>query len=200
MDLDSIPEAGNSVDDAETTRSELGSGKVDDTGLILLSDGGLSGDLGNTGEALTRIELDLACASEKLCNLSVLMMHLATKEGEFEAFDSVKEGENLFELIEKDLEFDFLSGFLGSEVRELDNLLNSLKVDTVDDRRLIPACENQGRYFVEMEEKLHDSEKTLKQLQEQVTELRGQSDTLQKRPTGLHGEGAGKLSKAKFLS
>lgn len=200
MDSDSIPEASISVDDAETTRSELGSSQVDDTGLILLSDGGSNGDLGNTGEALTRVELDLACASEKLCNINILMMHVATREGELKAFDSVKEGENLFALIEKALEFDFLSGFLGSEVRELDSLLNSLKVDTIDARRQIPASENQGRYLIEMEEKLRNSEKTLEQLQEQVTELRGQSDTLQKTPTGLNGEETGKLSKAKFSS
>lgn len=199
MDLDSIPEASASVDDAEATHSEFGSSKVDDTGLILLSDGELNGDLGRAGEALTRIELGLVCALEKLCNLNILMMHVATREGELEAFDSVKEGENLIELIEKALEFDLLSGYLGSEVRELENLLNSLKVDILDAHQLLPVYENLGRYPIEMEEKLHGSEKTLEQLQEQVTELRGQSDALQKTLTCSRDEENGKLFLSKML-
>lgn len=199
MDSDSVPEASSSVDDVDTTRSELGSSKVDDTSLILLSDGELNGDVGNAREALTRIELDLACASEKLCNLNILMMHMATKEGELEASDSVKEGESSFELIEKALQFDFLSYFLISEVTELDSLLNSLKGDILFTCQLITSSENIGRSVIEMEEKLKDSEKTLQQLQEQVTELRGQSDTLQKTVISLCGEETGNLSRIFFL-
>ncbi|PKI69871.1 WPP domain-interacting tail-anchored protein 1 [Punica granatum] len=199
MDSDPVPEASVSVDDVETTRSELGSSNVDDTGLVILSDGELNGDIANAQEALTRIELDLACASEKLCNLNILMMHVATKEGELEAFDSVEEGEKLFELIGKALQFDFLSGFLSSEVRELDSLLNYLKRDILDARQLIPASENLGRDFIEMEEKLCDSEKTLDRLQEQVIELLEQSDTLQKALTGLHAEETGEMEKSTGL-
>ncbi|KAK4751848.1 hypothetical protein SAY87_020646 [Trapa incisa] len=191
MDSDSVPEACSSVDDVDTSRSELGSSKVDDTGLILLLDGELKGDLGNGREALTRIELDLACASEKLCNLNILMMHVATKEDELEASDSTKEEESLSELIEKALQFDFLSSFLNSEVKELENLLNSLKEDILTTSQMIASSDNLGRYAVEMEENLKDSEESLQQLQEQVAELHGQSDTLQKTVTGLHGEETG---------
>ncbi|KAK4794781.1 hypothetical protein SAY86_012775 [Trapa natans] len=192
MDSDSVLEASSSVDDVDTTRSELGSSKVDDTSLILLSDEELNGDLGNAEEALRRIELDLAFASEKLCNLNILMMRVAIKEGELEAFDSAKEKENSSELIEKALQFDFLSSFLNSEVKELESLLNSLKGDILATCRLIASSDNHERYTIEMEEKLKDCEETLQQLLEQVAEIRGQSDTLQKTVTELRGEETGK--------
>ena len=37
-------------------------------------------------EAIIGVELGLACASEKLLNLSGFMMYVATKEGNFETF------------------------------------------------------------------------------------------------------------------
>lgn len=42
-------------------------------------------DIGSAMEALTRVDLDLAYASEKLVNLDTLMMHVWAWENEFEA-------------------------------------------------------------------------------------------------------------------
>ncbi|KAK4802869.1 hypothetical protein SAY86_001072 [Trapa natans] len=60
---------------------------------------------------------------------------------------------------------------LGFQVRELENLLNSLKVDILGVHQQLSAWKNLGSCCIEMEEKLSDSEKILKLLQEQVTGL-----------------------------
>ncbi|KAF8407909.1 hypothetical protein HHK36_007047 [Tetracentron sinense] len=146
---------------------------------VVTSNGEGMRELGSAGEVLTRIELDLACSSEKLVNLDILRMYVAAREGDFEASDV--ENENISaDSVEKALEFDFLSGILDSEVRELDNFMATLQTEIVNARQNISSCEHLRESFSEMEEKLHDSEETLKQSLDQVSEMTMQSAKFQR--------------------
>lgn len=138
------------------------------------SDGVVIGELENVGEFITGVELDLACASEKLLNLSGFMMHVAVKESDFEAFVS-KEDQTSVDSVEKALEFTLLSGILDSEVSELDELMAILQMEITSAQELLSSYTYLGETFAVMEEKLHDSEQSLNQLQDQVSEIRMQS-------------------------
>ncbi|KAG5535250.1 hypothetical protein RHGRI_023136 [Rhododendron griersonianum] len=142
-----------------------------------------SGDLvqivGNMNEVLTRVELDLACFSEKLVNLNILMMHIATRESDFEAFVSDKE-DICGDSIMKAMEFNLLSGVLDSEVRELDNFMSTIQSEIIKARETVYSRKNLGQALAEMEDKLHDSEESLKQSLDQVSELRVQSANFQR--------------------
>lgn len=145
------------------------------------------GEPGNSGEILTRLELDLACASEKVVNLNVLMMNVATRESEFEAFASEKEHSS-DDSLEKALEFDFMSGILDSEVRELDGFMAVLQSEVGNARELVSSCSYEGENLREMDEKLRDSEQSLKQSQDQISEIRTQSLKLQRTLSHLDRE------------
>ncbi|KAI6670444.1 hypothetical protein NL676_005329 [Syzygium grande] len=151
------------------------------------SSGEMNGELGRAGEVLTRIELDLACTSEKFYNLNILMMHVATEESEFEVLD-LERGQKMVSSMEKGLECDILSGFLDSEVKELDDFITTLRKEIEDSHKWISSSQNLGTSFLELEEKLSDSEKTLEQLREQVFELQAQSSMFQKTLSCFIGE------------
>lgn len=137
------------------------------------------GELGNAGEFLAKVELDIACSSEKLVNLSVLVMHVATRENDFEAFVSEEE-HMLGDSCEKALEFDLLSGILDSEVQEVDKFMSTLQADVISAREIVSLFKDLGETFMEMEGKLCDSEQSLKQSQDQVSEIRMQSAKFQR--------------------
>lgn len=145
------------------------------------------GEPGNSCEILTLLELDLACASEKVVNLNVLMMNVATRESEFEAFASEKEHSS-DDSLEKALEFDFLSGILDSEVRELDGFMAVLQSEVGNAHELVSSCSYEEETLREMEEKLRDSEQSLKQSQDQISEIRTQSLKLQRTLSHLDRE------------
>ncbi|KAK2663162.1 hypothetical protein Ddye_001736 [Dipteronia dyeriana] len=145
------------------------------------------GEQGTVGEVVTRVELDIACASEKLVNLNILMMHVATRESDFEAFASERE-HILSDSAEKALEFDLLSGIVDSEVRELDKFMAILQADIINDREAIFSYKHSGEPYVEMEEQLLDSENSLKQSLEQISEIKRQSATFQRTLACLDGE------------
>lgn len=191
MDVDPVSDVSVSVDDIDTGRSELGSCKAGSLAGVSFS-GEVNGELGRAGEVLTRIELDLARTSEKLYNLNILMMHLATEESEFEVLDSER-GQKMASSIEKGLECNILSGFLDSEVKELDDFITTLQKETEESQKWIPSSQNLGMSFPELEEKLSDSEKTLEQLREQVFELQAQSSMFQKTLSRFIGEESSKL-------
>ncbi|KAM3760790.1 hypothetical protein ACB098_01G219400 [Castanea mollissima] len=178
METDAFDEASVSHDDVDTGYPETESNKVD-----LLegssSSGEVVGELGNAGEFLTRVELDLACSSEKLVNLSVLMMQVATRESDYEAF--VSRGERMLgNSFEKAMEFDLLSGILDSEVQEVDKFMSTLQADVISAHEIVSLFKHLGETFVEMEGKLCDSELSLKQSQDQVSEIRMQSAKFQR--------------------
>ncbi|KAE8021868.1 hypothetical protein FH972_007718 [Carpinus fangiana] len=178
METDAVCEASVSSDNVDTGGPEAESNKVNLLGGISFN-GEVIGELGNAGEVLTRVELDLACSSEKLVNLTVLMMHVATRESDFEAFASEEE-HMLSDSTEKALEFDLLSGILDSEVRELDKFMAALQADVNTSREIISSFKHLGKSFKEMEGKLRDSEQSLKQSQYQISEIGMQSAKFQR--------------------
>lgn len=145
-----------------------------------------SKDMGETGsldeyamEILTRVDLDLAYSSEKLVNLDKLLMHVLACENDLEAM-SLDNNHTSVNLMEQALVFDFLSVFLDSEVKEMDNFMASVQRVVVDAREKVDALEKVTELFIVMEDKLHDSEELLKQSQEQVLEISMQSAKLQR--------------------
>lgn len=187
MDSDLIRQGSTSVNDADSLVPELGSSKADLHERIS-SNGEVNGELGRAGEVLIRVELDLACSSEKLANLSLLLMHVATRESDFETFAANKENVAV-DFVGKALEFDLLSGVFDSELKELDNFMVSLQTDIANARDGICSFKHLEETFLEMEEKLHDSEESLKQLQDQISEMRMQSAKLQRILSCLDADG-----------
>ena len=141
-------------------------------------DGEVIGDLGIASTMLTRLELCLAMFSEKIANLNIFMMHLATLESEFEALDFEKD-DMILDCIRRVSEFDLLSGILDSEVRELDQFLATLKSEITDAGEGLSSCLPLGEDFMAMQEKLRDSEQCLKQCEEQFSDIKMQSATFQ---------------------
>ncbi|CAK8537215.1 unnamed protein product [Lathyrus sativus] len=129
-------------------------------------------------QALTEIDHRLAYFSEKLVNLHVLYIYLLARENDLEEMDS-KNTCNLETLFEKAMAFDLLSGVLDSEVRVLDNFMDTLHEEIVDAHRKILSCRHFTEVFFIMDEKLHDFEESAKQVQQQLLELKIQVPQLQ---------------------
>ncbi|CAL4903552.1 unnamed protein product [Urochloa decumbens] len=152
------------------------------------------GDAMNTGgsnvEILTRVELDLAFASEKLLNLEMLVMEIARRATDFEppAFEdesvSSETAENAFEL-------DILYGILDAEVKELVNLISSLQADIRSIEHRVYEEESGGK----VKAKLDAAKATLKQMQELIADIRNESAKFEKAIQFFHetegAEGAG---------
>ncbi|XP_040363998.1 WPP domain-interacting tail-anchored protein 1 isoform X2 [Rosa chinensis] len=146
MDYDATHEASDFGNDVNIDVPVVESNRVDSLEKVSF-DGMVIEELQNLGEVITGVELDLACAYEKLLNLIGFMMHVATKESDFDAFISDEE-QTIVGSVEKALEFTLLSGILDSE----------------------------------------DSEQSLKQLQEQISEIRMQSLKFQRTLSCFDGE------------
>lgn len=130
-------------------------------------------------QALTEIDYRLAYFTEKLVNLNVLYIYLLSEESDLEAMDS-KNNCILAQLFEKAMSFDLLAGILDSEVRELDSFMDALQEEIVIARQKIFSCRHLTELFLMMDKKLHDSEESVKQFQQQLMELKMQSSQLQK--------------------
>lgn len=178
MDADTGNNASTSIEGVNSNEVEAESNTVDSL-EVLSSSGNVMQEVGSVGEILTRLELDLACVSEKLVNLDLLVMHVGTRESDFEAFASVKEHTSN-DIVEKAIEFDLLSGVLDSEVRELGGLLSSVAMEIDNVRKDISSRGYVDEASILIEEKLHDSEKSLKQSHDYLLELRAQC-------TNFHG-------------
>ncbi|XP_023550911.1 WPP domain-interacting tail-anchored protein 2-like [Cucurbita pepo subsp. pepo] len=136
-------------------------------------------ELESTMKTLTKLELNLAYSSEKLTNLHVLLMCLMAQENDFEGADL--ESDSIpDDLFEKVLAFDFLSGFLDSEVRELDSNMDSLEAEIVHSRGMISSCTQSSEVFNAVEEKLNDSERSIVQSRQQILEVKMQLTKLQR--------------------
>lgn len=122
-------------------------------------------------KVLTKVDLDLAYSAEKLANLQALMMRLFAQENELEAMATAN-NYILADFHEKVLVFNLLSSILDSEVRGMDSFMDTLRAEIVDARLTIFSCSHLGELFTAMEEKLYDSEESLKQCQEQVSEVK----------------------------
>ncbi|CAA2960264.1 WPP domain-interacting tail-anchored 1 [Olea europaea subsp. europaea] len=174
----------DTVKDGSTSIEIVNSGEISESNNIdslevISSSGDIALQMRTAAEVLTKIELDLACSSEKLVNLDLLVMYVEEREYDFEAF-ILKEESTLEDSDEKALEFDLLSGILDSEVKELDNFLTSLQTEILSSQGVISVFEQFGEAFKGMEEKLYDCEECLKQSFERVTEKRAQSSRFQR--------------------
>ncbi|XP_060195988.1 WPP domain-interacting tail-anchored protein 1-like isoform X1 [Lycium barbarum] len=179
MDADTENNASASIEGVNANEVEAESNTIDSL-EVLSSSGNVTQEIQSVGEILTRLELDLACFSEKLVNLDQLVMHVETRESDFEAFASEKEHTSN-DIVEKAIEFDLLSGVLDSEVRELGGLLSTVAVEIENVRKVISSHGHvDDEAFILIEEKLHDSEKSLKQSQDNLLELKMQC-------TNFHG-------------
>ncbi|KAK9277554.1 hypothetical protein L1049_007099 [Liquidambar formosana] len=156
---------------------------------VASSDGQGMQELGSAMKLLTRVDLDLAHSSEKLVNLHVLLMHALAWEHDFEEMtmkidcileDSIEKTLLFEESIEKALVYDFLSDIFDSEVRDLDNFMNTLQTEIIDARQNIFSCRHLREMFSIMKEKLHDSEESWKQSQEKLLEMKMLSSKLQR--------------------
>lgn len=165
-------------EDAHASGLEVESNNNIDSLEVMSSSGDITRELESVGELLTKVELDLACFSEKLLNLYILVMHVGTRESDFEAF--VSEEESTVDSAENALEFDLLSGILESEVKDLDNFIVTLRMEIDNARAMIISSEHYGEAFKDMQEKLMDCEKSLNQSLEQVSEMKEQSDNFQR--------------------
>ncbi|XP_020103151.1 WPP domain-interacting tail-anchored protein 1 isoform X2 [Ananas comosus] len=125
---------------------------------------------GTAMEILTRVELELAYSSEKLLNLEILLLEVAGRASDIESIN-FEDDCVLNDSVEKAFEFDILSGFLDSEVKELDNFMTSLQMEIVDARQKVSHAESSRK----MEVKLHDAEISLKQFRDLVADIRKES-------------------------
>ncbi|KAM6548268.1 hypothetical protein CsatB_019944 [Cannabis sativa] len=136
-------------------------------------------ELENCMEVLTKLDLDLAYSSEKLVNLHGLLMNLLAQENELETI-AVENNYISEEFMEKALVFNLLSSILDSEVRELDSFMVSLQEEIVDAHKKKSSCRNLKEQFTMMEEKLIDTEGSLRQTQLQISDVKIQSSKLQR--------------------
>ncbi|KAL0350738.1 UNVERIFIED_CONTAM: WPP domain-interacting tail-anchored protein 1 [Sesamum radiatum] len=151
MVSDSIQDRPASIENASSSEVEAESNNIDS--LEAVSSGGdATRELESAVEVLTRVELDLACSSEKLVNLEILVMHVDSRENDFEDFASEEEHKSEGH-VEKALEFDLLYGFLDSEVRELESFLTALqteiaglKVQSANFRRILLASSGDEKW------------------------------------------------------
>ncbi|KAF9684040.1 hypothetical protein SADUNF_Sadunf04G0076300 [Salix dunnii] len=183
MDTDSVNEPTFSLEDVGTHDLDIESSKID---LVVeaSSNNNMSIELENVGAILTRVELDSACIAEKLVNLSMLMMHVATKETDFEALAT--SDDILADSVERAFEFAFLSEILDAESMELDRFLISIQTNIAEVGEMI-SSNGAGETYMTMEEKLHDSQESLKQSQDQVSEIRAQSAKFRRTFSCFHG-------------
>lgn len=136
-------------------------------------------------EVLTRLDLDLAYSAEKLVNLEILLMQMSAWENDCELV--ILENTCISEeSCEKALVYDLLSGILDSEVRELDYFINTRKLDILNaNKNQSPSQHFEEFFAVSVEEKLHDSEECLKQLQQKVLDMKLHSEKLQGRLSSI---------------
>lgn len=141
--------------------------------------------LGTAMEVLTRLDLDLAYSAEKLVNLEILLMQMSAWENDCELV--ILENTCISEeSCEKALVYDLLSGILDSEVRELDYFINTRKLDILNaNKNQSPSQHFEEFFAVSVEEKLHDSEECLKQLQQKVLDMKLHSEKLQGRLSSI---------------
>ncbi|KAL9992545.1 putative transcription factor bZIP family [Helianthus debilis subsp. tardiflorus] len=157
--MESVSTCNNNVINPELVRFHEG----------ITSDSKDIGEIGVSMEILTKVDLELAYASEKLLNLENLLLYVLSWENDFEAMsaDDVSE-----EFVAKSLQIDLLFSFLDSEVKELDGSMDSIRVDLVDAHQRLSSCRHLGELCSVVEAKLHDSEDSLKKSQEHVLEMK----------------------------
>lgn len=157
--MESITTCNNNVINPELVRCHEG----------ITSDTKEIGEIGTSMEILTKVDLELAYASEKLLSLENLLLYVLSWENEFETMDGDDVSE---EFVVKSLKIDLLFGYLDSGVKEIDGSMDLIRVELVDAHQRLSSCKNLGELFSVVEGKLHDSEDSLKKSQEHVLEMK----------------------------
>ncbi|XP_066362090.1 WPP domain-interacting tail-anchored protein 1-like isoform X2 [Miscanthus floridulus] len=130
---------------------------------------------GSNVEILSRIELDIAFASEKLLNLEMLVMEIARQATDFEP--TTLEDESISsETAENAFELDILYGILDAEVKELHNLISSLQADIKSIEHQDYEEESGGKVKARMDA----AKLSLKQMQELIADIRNESAKFEK--------------------
>jgi hypothetical protein len=141
---------------------------------------------GNSTEALSRVEIELAFASEKLINLEMLVMEIARRATDLEPIlfddDSISS-----ETAEGAFELDILYGIHDAEVNELDNLIGSLQTDIKNIENKVYEGESGGK----AKDRLDAAKIPLKQMQELIADIRNESAKFEK-PIGFFQDKEGK--------
>ncbi|XP_031480508.1 WPP domain-interacting tail-anchored protein 1-like isoform X2 [Nymphaea colorata] len=128
--------------------------------------GGENGQPNGTNRILTKIELDVAYSMEKVQNLEILLIHVASIAGDFEAL-AIENKDLVADSEEKVFEFDLLSCILDSETEEIEAFVNSIQGEI-----LIVRQKTSEDVFSEYSFKLDESEEALRQSQDQLLEMR----------------------------
>lgn len=173
MDLDSVQDKLSSFENVSYGDLEAESNNIDSL-EVESSGGGTMRELESVAESLTRVELDIACSSEKLINMNTLVIHVASREADFEAF-SLEEDHRLEGPAVKALEFDLLYGVLDSEVIELESFLSALHTEIASSLEIVSSFTHLGEAFSDTKDKLLDCEDSLKKNFEQVSDIKKQS-------------------------
>lgn len=151
------------------------------------------GGVSSSGEAIGDLELNLACFSEKVTNLSNFVMHLETLGVELEGLVLEKEDNDVdMNFVGKCLEFDLLCGVLGSEVVELDRFLDSLRAEVADAGERVASCNP-------WQDKLLDSEQCLRQSEEQFSEIKKQYACFQRTLSSYKRGGNGYVEEGEII-
>lgn len=131
--------------------------------------------VGTNMESLTRVELDLAFASEKLLNLEMLVMEIARRATDFEPLTLDSESVSS-ETAENAFELDTLYGILDAEVQELDDMISSLQIDAKNVEHKAYDEESGGK----VKAKLDAAMSSLKQMQDLIADIRKESAKFEK--------------------
>ncbi|KAK3137216.1 hypothetical protein QOZ80_5BG0449310 [Eleusine coracana subsp. coracana] len=130
---------------------------------------------GNNTNILSRVEIELAFASEKLLNLEMLVMEIARRATDIEPIsfddDSVSS-----EVAESAFELDILYGIRDSEVNELDNLIGSLQTDIKNFEDKVYDAESGYK----INARLDSAKLSLKQMQGLIADIRNESAKFEK--------------------
>uniref|UniRef100_A0A0E0L028 WIT1/2 N-terminal helical bundle domain-containing protein n=1 Tax=Oryza punctata TaxID=4537 RepID=A0A0E0L028_ORYPU len=130
---------------------------------------------GGSMEIITRVELELAFASEKLLNLEMLVMEIARKATDFEP-PTLEDESVSSETAESAFELDILYGILDAEVVELDDMISTLETDIQNVEHMVCEDESGGK----IKARLDAAMVSLKQMKDLVSDIRKESAKFEK--------------------
>ncbi|KAL8153248.1 hypothetical protein V2J09_011008 [Rumex salicifolius] len=144
------------------------------------SNGDIVRELSIAKELLMQMELDVACSCERMVNLNLLMIHVAARASEIEAIaiNNIEKEENPAASTEKLLELDFLYEIFDSEVGEIGVYIANLQTEILNAREVISSGKDSKKSLLVILDRFDNSEKSLKQSQEELLDLRTQSTKL----------------------
>ncbi|XP_015693351.1 WPP domain-interacting tail-anchored protein 1-like isoform X1 [Oryza brachyantha] len=130
---------------------------------------------GSNMDILTRVELEVPFASEKLLNLEMLVMEIARMATDFEP--PILEDESVSsETAKSAFELDILYGIRDAEVRELDEMITSLQNDIQNVEHKVYEDESGGK----IKAKLDAAMVSLNQMKDLISDIRKESAKFEK--------------------